>query len=253
MKKTVIVSFVFLIALGTFQYLFSSVQQSELTTKIVSIKYIEHSLAINLLRRYLRGPNETISQLPGTSRLVIEAAPETIEKIISILNEIDIKPIDLQFNVDLLLGSAGTEEENALTPEVKSDSVLRELSSLLKYRSFQRLDSAIIKVQDNKYSQQKLGGSISLRRDQKDLGRQPVSLRLNLRPRYIKEDKKDMFNVELNLYQLHGFAAEGKERVSTLINTTLTLKSGERTVVGVSKLNGGDKALILIVSGEVIR
>jgi hypothetical protein len=41
-------------------------------------------------------------------------------------------------------------------------------------------------------------------------------------------------------------------RATTLIETQLTMKSGEKTVVGVSKLNGGDKGLILILSGKVI-
>jgi hypothetical protein len=31
------------------------------------------------------------------------------------------------------------------------------------------------------------------------------------------------------------------------------LKDGERSVVGVSKLNGGDTALILVIEGRVIR
>ena len=38
----------------------------------------------------------------------------------------------------------------------------------------------------------------------------------------------------------------------TLIESALNIKSGERTVVGVSKLDGGDKGLILIISGKVI-
>jgi hypothetical protein len=31
------------------------------------------------------------------------------------------------------------------------------------------------------------------------------------------------------------------------------MKSGEKTVVGVSKMDGGDKALILIISGKILR
>ncbi len=33
----------------------------------------------------------------------------------------------------------------------------------------------------------------------------------------------------------------------------MTIKSGEKTVVGVSKLDGGDKGLILILSAKVIK
>ena len=34
---------------------------------------------------------------------------------------------------------------------------------------------------------------------------------------------------------------------------SLTFKSGEKTVVGVSKMDGGDKGLILIISGKEIK
>jgi len=37
-----------------------------------------------------------------------------------------------------------------------------------------------------------------------------------------------------------------------LLRSHLNLKSGERAVVGVSRLDGGEKGLILIVSGKVI-
>jgi hypothetical protein len=37
-----------------------------------------------------------------------------------------------------------------------------------------------------------------------------------------------------------------------LIGTTLNLKPGDKTVVGVSKLDGGGKGLILIISGKIV-
>ena len=50
------------------------------------------------------------------------------------------------------------------------------------------------------------------------------------------------------------FAPDGKAVPSStsinLLETSLTLKSGDRTVVGVSKLNGGDNALILIFTAK---
>jgi len=38
-----------------------------------------------------------------------------------------------------------------------------------------------------------------------------------------------------------------------LIDTSLSIQSGERSVVGVSKLNGGDLGLILIIEGKIIK
>jgi hypothetical protein len=39
---------------------------------------------------------------------------------------------------------------------------------------------------------------------------------------------------------------------ATLVESALNIKSGERTVVGVSKLDGGDKGLILIISAKIV-
>ncbi len=106
------------------------------------------------------------------------------------------------------------------------------------------MDSSFIRIQDNTYSDLKLGG-------------QGLDLRLNLRPHYVKEEKRDTFRLGLRLVQhTLGFKTdiiEKKEREIILIGTTLTVKSGERTVVGVSKLDGGNRALILIISGKVIK
>jgi hypothetical protein len=171
---------------------------------------------------------------------VVEDTPENVEKILSILREIDIKPLDLQFNVDLILGSTASQSEAGFDRELKSDPVMKELGQLLQYKSFQRLDSALMKVQDNKHSSQRMGG-------------ENLMFRLQLRPRYIKEEKGDSIQVELYLSQDMGITSDGKRRSISLVETSLSIKSGERTVVGVSKLNGGDKALILILSGSFVK
>jgi len=181
-----------------------------------------------------------IRRLHEGNKLVIEDTPENVEKILSILKEIDVKPLDLQFNVDLILGSTTSQSGEAVDRELKSDPVIKELSQILQYKSFKRLDTAFMKVQDNKRSSQRVGGD-------------HLMFQLHLRPRHIKEDKGDSIQVELYLSQDMGLNAEGKQRTIILVETSLSIKSGERTVVGVSKLNGGDKSLILILSGFVLK
>jgi len=240
MKKIGILSLVFFLLCGSilgFQR--TSGERGETKTEIVTLKYIDVKWAEALLHSYTsrRG---TIKRLHEGNKLVIEDTPENVEKILSILKEIDIKPLDLQFNVDLILGSTVSQSEAGFDRELKSDPVMKELGQLLQYKSFKRLDSALMKVQDNKRSSQRMGG-------------EHLMFRLDLRPRYIQEDKGDSIQVELYLLQDMGSDSEGKRRSISLVETTLSIKSGERTVVGVSKLNGGDKALILILSGSVVK
>lgn len=217
----------------------SQTKQPELEKAVVKVKYIRAPDAFEVLRTYL-SPRGEIQVINRENRLVIEDIPVVLEKLLSILKEIDVKPVDLQFNIELILGSKISDKKTGLDKEMKSDPVMKELRSLLKYKSFVVLDSSIMKVQDNNLSYQRMGG-------------EGINLRLRLRPRYIKEEKGDNFQVELRLEQSLAFDEGREEKLLILIDTTLTLKSGERTVVGVSKLNGGDKALILIVSGKVLK
>jgi len=242
MKKSVTSLLVFIFLAGMTLNLYSSTQESKskLRKEIVQVKYINANRAQNLLHPYSSRTGR-IQAIYEKNALIIEDIPEVVEKLLSILKEIDVKPLDLQFTVDLILGSLSSESKSGLLDrELRSDPVIRELQKLLKYQSFKRLDSSVIKVQDNKRSYQRMGG-------------EGIGLLLRMEPRFIKEEKADTFQVELRLTKQLGINKEGKEISSTLIDTTLTLKSGERTVVGVSKLDGGDKALILIVSGKAIR
>ena len=215
----------------------------DLKKEIVKVNYIDARSAYSILMPYM-SRNGKLQLVRESNMLIIEDIPDIVEKILSILKEIDVKPLDLQFTVDLILGSMSSDAgENPDQPgqtqdkKIKSDPLIKELKSLLTYDSFTRLDSTMINVQDNSRSTQRLGG-------------RGMSFRLDLQPRYIKEGGKESIRVDLSLSSSQ-FKKDGSPLSLTLIDTTISLASGNRSVVGVSKLNGGDKALILILSGSV--
>ncbi|MCJ7681777.1 MAG: hypothetical protein MUP70_13695, partial [Candidatus Aminicenantes bacterium] len=72
----------------------------------------------------------------------------------------------------------------------------------------------------------------------------------SLQPSYVKDGKDELFQVDVDL-RWDKFTS-GKDTVR-LLNTTLSMKNGEKTVVGVSKLNGDDSSLILILTAHIIR
>ena len=209
----------------------------ELIQRIIEVKYLDYNLIGGLLRQYKSAWGK-VSMMPRDNRVIIEDTPETVAKLLEMIKELDIRPLDLQFNMDLIVASLDPEE--GIHKELRNDKVIKEMLSMLKYRSFNLLDTTLIKVQDQTESNQRLGG-------------EGMSFRLRLRPRYIKDDRGDSFNIDLSLYRMMGINGEGKEITSNLVSTTLTLKNGERTVVGVSKLDGGDKALVLILSGKGLK
>jgi len=79
---------------------------------------------------------------------------------------------------------------------------------------------------------------------------------LRLNPRYTKDENVDIIQLEIKLIHDRVVNMEPSLKRETnvpLIETVLTIKIGDKSVVGVSKLNGGDKALILIIQGKVIK
>ena len=239
MKKSITGLLVIFLFLGYSTSLYASQEKKErpeLKKEIVKVKYIDANWAREVLRKFV-SPRGVVTQLPRDNRLIIQDTPEMVDKIVSILKELDVKKQDLQFEIELVLGSMN---EKSMSKELMSDSLIKELQSLLKYKYFKRLDFSLIKVQDTSRSQQRLGG-------------EGMSLTLDLNPTYIQDGNKDNFKVELQLSQSRGYNSEGEENFIRLISTVLTIKSGDKSVVGVSKLNGGDKALILIIQGKVIK
>ncbi|NQT80475.1 MAG: hypothetical protein HQ555_08820 [Candidatus Aminicenantes bacterium] len=226
-------------------------KKPELKKEFVKLKYIKARQAHELLLSY--------QSLGGFSRIriqdelnivTIQDTPEVVEKMLALLKKIDVKPVDILFTVDLVLGvrESSKDASNAsrflkakeYDNKIESDPLIKELKKVLSYKYYNKVGSSFLRVQDGGYADHRIGGS-------------DLDLELRLVPRYVREEKEDVFQLELRLRQFTGYVHEGIKKYQTLINTPLTIKGGERTVVGVSKLDGGDKALILILQGKIVK
>ena len=246
MKKTGIFMIAMFVLWGTLSPVYAQQEKTkapELKREMVKLKYIKAQEVQSLLRPY-QNPWGQISWNPSNdSLLVISDTPETLSKILAVIKEIDVKPVDLLFTVQLVLGS---EAGDSKTDEVlQSDPLIAELKELLRYKNFTLLDSNLIRT-------------LNQGRAEISLGRE-AEFDLVLQPRFIQEENDQLIQMEVLLRRIDKnvqAAAPGQPPLrgaTTLIETQLTMKSGEKTVVGVSKLNGGDKGLILILSGKVIQ
>jgi len=254
MKKFIGILCVFLLLTGITSNLYALEEQRkpELKKEFVKLKYVEADEVHKVLRSF-QSPYGRITSNDDLNIITIQDTPEIVDKMLSIIKEIDVKPVDILITMDLILGSMDLVEIPDLArliegkqskKTLESDPIIKELKSVLGYNHYYRIDSSFIRIQDDKYSELKLGGH-------------DLDLRLRLEPHYVKEEKGDTFQLDLRLIQhisaIKTDRIEKKEKEIILIGTTLTVKSGERTVVGVSKLDGGNRALILILSGKVIK
>jgi hypothetical protein len=145
------------------------------------------------------------------------------------------KPAEVLFTVQLILGSATGEDRT--DESLKNDPVIKEIRSLLQYRNFSLLDSSVVRSKEREPVQAILGKE-----------RQYI---LFLKPIVHKDDKDETIQTEIRF----GYNFPGQKGME-LIQSTIVLKPGERTVVGVSKPQGTepvDQGLILIITGTLTR
>ena len=214
--------------------------------EIVKLNYInpnEINTIINILYPFISREGR-ISPSSRSGFLSISDYPENVEKILAVIRELDVKPADIQFSIQLILASTADDpgRSDAL---IKDDPLIKELRGLLNFKFFYPLDSSFIRALDREYSEVTMGPQ--------------AELKLALRPKHIKEESTHLIQVEARLSKIIPVAyapgaTETKAPYSsiTLLNSNFTLKSGDKTVVGVSKLDGGDKGLILIITGKVV-
>jgi hypothetical protein len=225
---------------------FGQESKPKMRQEIVKLNYInqaEMSTIINILHPYF-SPDGRISPSSRSGFLSISDYPENVEKILAVIRELDIKPADIQFTIQLILASAAEEpgKSDALT---KDDPLIKDLRSLLNFKFYYPLDSSFVRALDGGYSEVTMG--------------ERAELKLALQPKYIKEEKEALIQVEARLSKIIpvAYAPSATETRSpyssiTLLTSNFTMKSGEKTVVGVSKLDGGDKGLILIITGKIL-
>ena len=215
--------------------------------EIVKLKYVRAQDIQQLISPFL-GPGGYCRSNDNTPMVLSVSAPaENIEKVLAVIRELDVKPADVLYTVQLILGS---DSDSATDPELQNDPIIKELRKLLRYKGYTLLDSSLIRVVNRERASVVLGPK--------------AEFEFALRPDVAGASPVPVIKTELSLRQTtHGVktttTSEGKEipvqtttSVTTPIISTLNIKSGERTVVGVSKLDGGDKGLILIISAKIV-
>ncbi len=209
-----------------------------LRKEIVKLKYVRAQDIQNLLFAYTsrQGNIQFNTNLP--SLLTISDTPENVERILAAIREIDVKPADVLYTVQLVLGS---EADAATDAELRNDPIVKELGKFLRYKGYTLLDATFVRTVNMDNASVKFGPK--------------AEFQLELRPEVAGDAKTPMIKtgVRLNRIEQLGFAEDKPiTNYSRLIDSTLNIKSGDRTVVGVSKLDGGDKGLILIISGKIV-
>jgi hypothetical protein len=213
-----------------------------LRKEIVRLKYVRVQEIYMILQTYVSRDGYIRFQNEMPYLLTIGETSENVDKILAVIREIDTKPADVLFTVQLILGSETDAQTDA---ELQSDPIIKELRKLLRYKGYTLLDSTLVRVINRERASVVLGPK--------------AEFVFALKPDVAGDAKAPLIKTEVILRQVIRAAIQesatmkaAQAIVTTLIESTLNIKSGDRTVVGVSKLDGGDKGLILIISGKIV-
>ena len=208
-------------------------------TEIVKLKYVRAQDITAVLYNYTSRKGAHIQSNTNMPHIMtISDTPENVEKILAAIREIDVKPADVLYTVQLVLGS---EADATTDAELKSDPIVKELSKLLRFKGYTLLDATLVRTVNMDNAEVKFGPK--------------AEFTLELRPEVAGDARLSVIktNVRLTRVEHLGFSEDKPiTNVTRLIESTLNIKSGDRTVVGVSKLDGGDKGLILIISAKIV-
>jgi len=250
LKKGILAIVILAFALGIVLPAFAEdgIQDQKTETKalrkeIVWLKYVRVQDIYMILQTYVSRDGYIRFQNEMPYLLTIGETSENVEKILAVIREIDTKPADVLFTVQLILGSEVDAQTDA---ELQSDPIIKELRKLLRYKGYTLLDSTLVRVINRERASVILGPK--------------GEFVFALQPDVAGDAKAPVIKTEVRLRQItQQNAPESKEgtaqaipNVTTLIESTLNIKSGDRTVVGVSKLDGSGKGLILIISGKIV-
>lgn len=179
--------------------------------------------------------------------LVVEADNLTHERIARRLAELDIAPTTQSFQLILLAGStqAGTTPKD-LSPGAQK--ALNDLKGFLPYKSYALLDSTFLRGTPEAPSTARLVGR----------GGAAYNLRMAFDAAGL-EEKRQLFVSRFALREEGGTtpvvpsrtdATGGSERRAPrdLVDTTFSLKPGETIVVGTSRLDGSEDALVVLLT-----
>ena len=113
MKRSIGILLVFFLLLGVTTSVFAFEEQQqrpELRKEFVKLKYVKAKQVHQLLLGY-RSEYGDIRTEDELNIVTIRDIPEFVEKMLSLIKEIDVKPVDILFTVDLIVGSFKEEQE----------------------------------------------------------------------------------------------------------------------------------------------
>lgn len=207
----------------------------DLERKTVVLSYADGRSVERLLQPYLTRRGQ-VRYEHNTRALTLVDEPAVVAVMLKMVERFDVKPRQIQF-VLRLVEADWVDKPGPVPAEIHS--VARQIQEVLRYNRFKVVDQAFLAIEANRESKLQVGGQ--------------HGYTVELSPQ-MEEGRSSSVRLAFHLYRNERVESgeKGTQFVRhTLVATTVELSDGETAVLGASKINGGGKALITVVSMKI--
>lgn len=190
----------------------------------------------------------------GLRALAVRDFPENLAAIEAAVKRLDIEaPVrkQVEFHIHVLFGSKSQSADGEVPEELKD--VLASLKSTLAYRSYAPVASFVQRAADGAEVVEGQGqAEMATRGSKGDARETPIILKWGIYRLAIANGTDGKPAISLPKFELSAFEllATGQGARLASIETNLTMKDGEKVVVGTSMIR--DKALIVVLTAKIV-
>ncbi|MDP7113883.1 MAG: hypothetical protein QGH45_18075 [Myxococcota bacterium] len=211
-------------------------EEPELRRELVHLQHIRPHDAERVLRAFCSKYGDLDSN-ESLGTLTIVDQPALVGKMLEVLAEIDLPRAAWSFQILLIAAQDDPEQPDDFAALERLPDVADELKALFQYNVWEELDTAVIKTTDGTEAELRVSGE--------------KGFYVRIEPHARGNESVD---VAFHLYRPRTIVNDGNTQVlfDTVVETTFETRPGDTTVVGASKLNGDDRALITIVQTRAV-
>jgi type II secretory pathway component GspD/PulD (secretin) len=203
--------------------------EEQVLTKAFTIKFKKVDEVAAIINSLVSEKGAVTIQ-PRLQTLVVQDFEKNLRQIEMAITAFDVPPPAAEISVKLVLASK-TMDQGSISNEIKT---MARIGEVLKFNQYSLLDSGILQCEEGQSS------VLSLAKDYQlsfvaDIIEQKNHI-IRLQNFQLKKRKKD---------------SDGKEIFVPLISVTLNLRDAETLVLGASRFEDSNRALIVILLGKV--
>ena len=199
--------------------------------RVFKLRFRPLSEAATLVEPLLSTDGSIVLQ-PRLNTLSVTDRPEVVKRVGDLLDSWDVPPASYQVGIRLLLASTAVPTPGPAAPPV--EGISESITKLFHFTSFTEVDSLKITATDGNVVEAMAGGRYYIRFTLMAVPRDPDRVQLS----------------KLVIARQLSTGPSGVVVRRTLLQSTVSLRVGQTSVVGTASSEGAAKALLLIFSAQ---